>query len=973
MPAEKLEQFGGMLPAWDAHLLPQGQASVASNGYLFSGALAGWRQPKLLRTLQNSAARCAFRIPIVSETQAVAYLLFVNNPQPSDTFTVGDLTYTWTVAAGGLAVPYTVLVGANPAASALNALAALTADNGTNQNAGTLYGKNTTQNGSIIQYAPNSTPLPGLPAATQGTVIIAGNVYPYVEIGSPDFGVAFNTVVVTESTGTARTTWLKDLLSLADTTTTLSGGTNATSDTTILGNSQWLEFLDQDTNVLRSQVVDDVFNRWYIASPTQPPTYNTYDRIVAGKPAWLLGVPAPGCSPGVTVTGGGNTLTLPAVAATGTGTAAGANSIFLVQIKPTGATQLQDVQVYLTADAPNANFAAVIFQDNAGVPGALLGTGEDVFGMITGANTSAFVNPPPLLDNTPYWIGVAIDSTVTFEVSNGGTFSSFTNTFSNGPPIQAPAASIGTPGLRMFADLLTSDVQESRSYLYTWESAYNEEGPASPATTVDGWSNGVWTLNPLFQPNANDVGVERNLTYLNVYRTVPGQSGSTVFFYLCTLRFVDWAFSLTGTAGPWYSGNTNLPLPSFSVNGVTVGGSLSSSTGQFVDTLPDNYVALNNQLGSTTWFPPPENLQGIVSMPNGVFAGWKNNEVWFSEPYQPHAWPPGYVITTDYPIVGLGVTIGALVVCTAAAPYVISGSQPTTMAATKCKTAAPCLSRGSILPGDRAVTFASPNGLIEVSPAGECVNTTDVWFTRDRWQQLVPQKFLRAIELAGEYFCFGSTSSLGLPADNSAAQTGFSIQLTPDAASFTIWPHPGGHRLGFMPFTSHVLINNVPQNIDNVLLDPWTGTGMVIAARSVYYYDFSDPLPVMVPYDWRSKTYQNNAKKNYSAFKLFFTVPAGTPALAPERFEAPVTDPGWAALGANQYAIVKVYADIGADANGNPDGSLVLVEAKEVRRSGEMLRVQSGFKAENWQFEIMGRVLVSNLQIATAAKELANV
>jgi hypothetical protein len=266
----------------------------------------------------------------------------------------------------------------------------------------------------------------------------------------------------------------------------------------------------------------------------------------------------------------------------------------------------------------------------------------------------------------------------------------------------------------------------------------------------------------------------------------------------------------------------------------------------------------------------------------------------------------------------------------------------------------------------------SPNGLIQVTPNGECVNTTDLWFTRDRWQSLVPQKFTRAIELVSSYFCFGTTAPLGSPPDNSVAQAGFSIELAADAQSFTIWPQAGGHRLGLQLFTSHVLVNGVGQNIDNVLCDPWTGIGILISNGSMYYYDFSDPAPTIIPYDWLSKIYQNNAKKNYAAYKVFFQVPPGVAAPG-DRFEADPTDPGWATLGPTQYLIVKVYADIGVDANNNPDGSMVLVDCKEVQRSGELLRLPSGFKAEQWQFELIGRVNVSNLQVATSAKELANV
>src|SRR5579864_1306263 len=83
------------------------------------------------------------------------------------------------------------------------------------------------------------------------------------------------------------------------------GGANQTSDTTFTGASTWLEFLDQDTDVLRTPVVDDTFQRYYFASPSVPPQYNTYDRISRSLPAFYLGVPAPPIAPALSIIGGG--------------------------------------------------------------------------------------------------------------------------------------------------------------------------------------------------------------------------------------------------------------------------------------------------------------------------------------------------------------------------------------------------------------------------------------------------------------------------------------------------------------------------------------------------------------------------------------------------------------------------------------------------------------------------------------------
>ena len=66
MTASKLNQFGGMLPAWDPKLLPEGQSANSVNGYMFSGALQGWRAPKFLRSLTNGQAAYAYRIPKIT-------------------------------------------------------------------------------------------------------------------------------------------------------------------------------------------------------------------------------------------------------------------------------------------------------------------------------------------------------------------------------------------------------------------------------------------------------------------------------------------------------------------------------------------------------------------------------------------------------------------------------------------------------------------------------------------------------------------------------------------------------------------------------------------------------------------------------------------------------------------------------------------------------------------------------------------
>ena len=84
------------------------------------------------------------------------------------------------------------------------------------------------------------------------------------------------------------------------------------------------------------------------------------------------------------------------------------------------------------------------------------------------------------------------------------------------------------------------------------------------------------------------------------------------------------------------------------------------------------------------------------------------------------------------------------------------------------------------------------------------------------------------------------------------------------------------------------------------------------------------------------------------------------PASTPAQVTRNVNDPQ-PTLGPNQYGIVRVYTD----------GKLFTT--RELRTSGELLRIYSGVKVEAWQFELEGRVSVTNWQIATSVKELAAV
>jgi len=186
----------------------------------------------------------------------------------------------------------------------------------------------------------------------------------------------------------------------------------------------------------------------------------------------------------------------------------------------------------------------------------------------------------------------------------------------------------------------------------------------------------------------------------------------------------------------------NATVNYFYVGQVTV----TPSTGIATGTFADNILAANLGviLPSLYYIPPPATLQGLVSMPNGILAGFTGNQVWFCEPYLPHAWPSSYMMTVGSPIVGLGVFGQTLVVCTKQHPYLITGSTPGSMTQEKLPLFEPCVAKRSIAGDQFGVLYASPNGIVSIAPGTMDVISRPL-FTRDEWETYLPTSMIGVI------------------------------------------------------------------------------------------------------------------------------------------------------------------------------------------------------------------------------------
>lgn len=516
-------------------------------------------------------------------------------------------------------------------------------------------------------------------------------------------------------------------------------------------NSYWLEFETFNVSVVEAPTVGDQFERFYWATDNDRPRYNTKERIAAGLPALILGVPAPSTAPGVSVTGG------------------------------------------------------------------------------TGAS-------------------------------------------------------------------------ESRAYVYTFVTAYGEEGPPSLPTLVNGNSDGTWNIT-LTAPTTAE-STDRLLSKVRIYRTVSGVGGETDYFFvheqdIVVTTYADTTASVTG----------------------------------------------NRILESLFWTEPPEDLEGFVSMANGIIAAWRANEIWFCDPYRPHAWPVSYQISVESKVIGCGVIGQTLIVCTQGAPFAVSGINPASMAVSRLATFEPCLSRGSIVSTPAGVVYASPNGLALANPGASVVITRQM-ISKEKWGDLLTLPTLFGATFNGGYYCFGSVAQ------------GCFDDATFDNSGFLLDDYSGAYTGAYidvndMRVAYSALSSPVP--VRSIYTDFWTGEIFIHRDDGIYWLDQSARRERGV-FTWRSKILETPNQRNFEAMRVYFTSFDTTPELNPVQNVSPEQT-----LQADQWGLVRVYAD----------GRLRFT--RELRRSGEFFRLPSGFKATFWQIEIEARVRIDSVEIASTARELASV
>jgi len=261
-----------------------------------------------------------------------------------------------------------------------------------------------------------------------------------------------------------------------------------------------------------------------------------------------------------------------------------------------------------------------------------------------------------------------------------------------------------------------SEYEVERSYIYSYVSGWDEEGPPSDASaevSVSPVQDALVSGLPIAAP-AGDY----NITHYNLYRSSVTDAG------------------------------TEYQL----VAKVEIG----AGTATYLDKLKQG--DLTTTMISTYYDPPQTGIAGIVAMPGEFIAGFIGKTVWFSEPGEPHAWPVSYGITVDYDIVGLKVTENTLVVATEGVTYALTGNHPNQIVQSQFSLQQSCVSKRGMVNVSGRVMYPSPDGLV-LCEGGVGMLVTEGYYTRKQWNALSPSSIIASV-YDGRYYGWTDTSSI---------------------------------------------------------------------------------------------------------------------------------------------------------------------------------------------------------------------
>jgi len=276
-----------------------------------------------------------------------------------------------------------------------------------------------------------------------------------------------------------------------------------------------------------------------------------------------------------------------------------------------------------------------------------------------------------------------------------------------------------TPSVTKTGDADDTVTPDDVSYVYTFVTAYGEEGPPSTPSTTTEFTPSTQTAT-ISIPSYGGASSAINFSKKRLYRSNTGSTNTTFQF----VKEVPYATTSTTD-------------------------SAAAAT-------------LGEVLPSSTWIGPPDDntslypdgpLKGLTPIANGVFAGFTGKRLCLSEPYLPHAWPISYRITLEEDIVAIGTTANGVVCLTNGKPYFVTGVDPSAMSALQIDLAQACVNRNSVVDMGEYILYAGPDGLCAVSGTEGRVVTKGL-ISPEQWNADFKPSTIKAFLYEGTYVAF---------------------------------------------------------------------------------------------------------------------------------------------------------------------------------------------------------------------------
>lgn len=139
-------------------------------------------------------------------------------------------------------------------------------------------------------------------------------------------------------------------------------------------------------------------------------------------------------------------------------------------------------------------------------------------------------------------------------------------------------------------------------------------------------------------------------------------------------------------------------------------------------------------LPSLNWTCPPPDLKMLTMLPNGVMAGVRENYVYFSEPYMPHAWPLVYGQAVPFTVVGAMPFDGQLLVTTTSSPFIISGTHPGGMTQQRIGSGEACVNEHAMTTVAGRPVYASRDGIVTLNGTSGSLDMSHKFWTSEKWR-----------------------------------------------------------------------------------------------------------------------------------------------------------------------------------------------------------------------------------------------